>query len=133
MEGKNHKKKLAQVQQQAKPPSATSFKCELCDVFCSNKDAYEAHMRGAKHLKTVNLHRRLGKPIPPMSSTVTTTEGTVQVTGPRITFVGGKKLSSTGLAPDIVQSGDEVSVYPPGAQLSKSAKAALSECTFIHH
>ena len=128
MDGKNHKKKLAQVQQQqANPPSTSSFKCELCDVICSNKDAYEAHMRGAKHLKTVNLHRRLGKPIPPMTSAVATSKGVVQVTGPRITFVGGKKLSSTGLVPSTNPSGDEIVVYPAGAELSKSAKAALGK------
>lgn len=40
------------------------LRCELCDVTCTGVDAYSAHIRGAKHLKTMKLHQRLGKPIP---------------------------------------------------------------------
>ena len=32
---------------------------------CTGKDAYSAHVRGAKHQKTIKLHQKLGKPIPP--------------------------------------------------------------------
>ena len=116
MEGKNHKRRL-QLQQKATSavPGANdpSLKCDVCDVFCSSKDSYLAHVRGSKHLKTVALFRRLGKPLPPMTSVKTQDDGGVQVTGPRITFVGGKKLSSTGLTLEPKPKG--MQVYPPGA------------------
>ena len=63
--------------------------CELCDVVCSNRDAFEAHVKGSKHQKVLTLHRRLGKPIPKINvggvTTTTTTAGgkTVMVTAPR--------------------------------------------------
>jgi hypothetical protein len=38
--------------------------CKLCDVACTGRDAYAAHLRGSKHLKTLKLHQKLGKPIP---------------------------------------------------------------------
>jgi zinc finger RNA-binding protein len=41
------------------------LQCALCDVACTGKDAYAAHVRGAKHQKTIKLHQKLGKPIPP--------------------------------------------------------------------
>lgn len=41
------------------------IQCALCDVACTGKDAYSAHVRGAKHQKTIKLHQKLGKPIPP--------------------------------------------------------------------
>lgn len=41
------------------------IKCELCDVSCTGRDAYSAHVRGMKHQKTLKLHQKLGKPIPP--------------------------------------------------------------------
>lgn len=41
------------------------IKCELCDVACTGRDAYTAHVRGMKHQKTLKLHQKLGKPIPP--------------------------------------------------------------------
>lgn len=27
------------------------YKCSLCDVICTGTDAFNAHLRGAKHLK----------------------------------------------------------------------------------
>ena len=41
-------------------PSASrgDFYCELCDVSCTSKDAFEAHARGAKHQKVGLRHRR---------------------------------------------------------------------------
>jgi hypothetical protein len=41
------------------------IRCELCDVACTGRDAYTAHIRGMKHQKTLKLHQKLGKPIPP--------------------------------------------------------------------
>ena len=28
-----------------------SYKCELCDVTCTGIDAYDAHLKGARHVK----------------------------------------------------------------------------------
>jgi zinc finger RNA-binding protein len=39
--------------------------CTLCEVACTGRDAYAAHIRGSKHLRTLKLHQKLGKPIPP--------------------------------------------------------------------
>lgn len=41
-----------------------TVRCELCDVACSGRDSYLSHIRGSKHLKTLKLHKKLGKPIP---------------------------------------------------------------------
>lgn len=117
MEGKNHKKRLQLLAKISSGNDSNHFKCEVCEVTCSNKDSYQAHIRGNKHIKTVNLFRRLGKPLPAMTNAVPQDDGSVQVTGPRITFVGGKKLSSTGLL--INKEKDGMQVYPPGAPKPK--------------
>lgn len=41
-----------------------SYRCDLCDVTCTGQDTYSAHVRGGKHLKTAQLHKKLGKPVP---------------------------------------------------------------------
>jgi len=52
LEGKSHKKKLQQQQTTADATTPRGdFYCELCDVSCTSKDAFEAHIRGAKHQK----------------------------------------------------------------------------------
>ena len=86
LEGKNHKKRLQQQQNVPKESKSGDNYCELCDVVCSNKDAFEAHVRGSKHQKVLSLHRRLGKPIPQMNAAGTTSTAggkTVMVTAPR--------------------------------------------------
>jgi zinc finger RNA-binding protein len=45
--------------------NSTVVRCELCDISCTGRDAYAAHIRGIKHQKTLKLHQKLGKPIPP--------------------------------------------------------------------
>ena len=30
-----------------------TYKCELCDVVCTGKDAYNAHVKGASHQKVL--------------------------------------------------------------------------------
>lgn len=67
------------------------IKCELCNVACTGRDAYAAHLRGSKHQKTLKLHKKLGKPIPPdhliqaspppssMSSTTTPATNTANI------------------------------------------------------
>lgn len=101
------------------------LRCELCDVTCTGTDAYAAHIRGAKHQKVLKLHTKLGKPIPSTDPVViassssslakstaptttsakpaakmmpTTTTAAVKkvLATPKITFVGGNKLQSTG-------------------------------------
>lgn len=78
MDGQKHKKREQaskapeSEQQNAAAPlnrgNANSFKCELCSVSCTGRDAYMAHLRGTKHQKTVKLHQKLGKPIPQAES-----------------------------------------------------------------
>ena len=83
MEGKIHKKKLAQQKLAEAGNQDKKHYCELCDVICSSKDGLEAHMRGSKHNKVVTLYKRMGKPVP--TATTATSEGskTVMVTAPR--------------------------------------------------
>ena len=55
-------------------------------MMCSNKDGLEAHIRGSKHTKVMNLHKRMGKPIPAPKVTGnggTGSQKTVMVTAPR--------------------------------------------------
>lgn len=64
----------------------------------------------------LNLYRRLGKPIPdiklPAGSEITTTVGgkKLNVSAPRINFVGGQQLTSTGAS----ESSASPKLYPPG-------------------
>lgn len=111
LDGQKHKKKEAAAKltkPKGNPRGQKSLRCELCDVTCTGNDAYTAHIRGAKHVKVVKLHTRLGKPIPSSepvvvsstSSTAVVTQGTSTNTNlraipmvtkvvatPRITFV----------------------------------------------
>ncbi|XP_041464019.1 zinc finger RNA-binding protein-like isoform X1 [Lytechinus variegatus] len=100
-----------------------AYRCELCDVSCTGLDAYNAHIRGSKHQKVHKLHTKLGKPIPssePVKIGNQATAGTNSTAGtgktqttpskaaakpaqpvkkmvtPKITFVGGSKLATTG-------------------------------------
>ena len=104
------------------------MKCDICEITCSNKDSYLAHIKGNKHLKTINLFRKLGKPLPSMTTMVPTVDGSIQVTGPRISFVGGSKLSSTGL---MLHEKEDIKVYPPGAPLPKEGTVILWTCFMI--
>lgn len=52
LEGKAHKKKAAGPS--PTPTNVTTYRCDLCDVICTSKDAIEAHFRGAKHQKVCN-------------------------------------------------------------------------------
>ena len=73
LEGKSHKKKLASQQQAAstgakvegegedtavmKPDlSDRPFYCPLCEIQCTSKDSYEAHIRGSRHTKVPTLY-----------------------------------------------------------------------------
>ena len=80
--------------------------------------------------QVMNLYRRLGKPIPdiklPAGTEITTTLGgrKVGVSAPRITFVGGQKLTSTGTAESTT---GPPKVYPPGAPAAAPAAAVKVE------
>ena len=58
LEGQKHKKKEAAAKTGTAAPTGRGgqqgLKCELCDVSCTGVDAYNAHIRGAKHQK-VNI------------------------------------------------------------------------------
>ena len=87
-------------------------------------------------MQVVTLHRRLGKPIPelkmPVITNATTSKAaaniankegkTTMVSVPRITFVGGQKLTSTENKDEEKEEEDKtLKVYPPGASTPKSA------------
>ena len=115
LEGQKHKKKEQAAKGASTQPLAktkASFRCDLCQVTCTGQDTYQAHIRGSKHQKTVKLHQTLGKPIPssdpviippaggpgkPMVGTISTDASGKKVIGmPKMNFVGGKQLSSSG-------------------------------------
>ncbi|XP_055344626.1 zinc finger RNA-binding protein-like [Paramacrobiotus metropolitanus] len=101
-------------------PHGRSIFCELCGVHTAGQQAYEAHLNGKSHQRTLKLHMKLGKPIPVNEPTVTqrtlptigtpTSSGpstgssicTKVVTGgktvlitPKMNFVGGTVLTTT--------------------------------------
>lgn len=99
LEGQKHKKKAASASTDSKNLAPGTYKCELCDVICTGKDAFNAHVKGASHTKTLKLHQKLGKPIPdikPIEETVKKAN-VVKTTPLKMNFVGGTKLSSTGV------------------------------------
>ena len=52
LEGQKHKKKEAAVKQME---ASDGYKCTLCDISCTGADAFNAHLKGAKHLKVCNF------------------------------------------------------------------------------
>jgi len=100
LEGQKHKKKAASTTSDSKNLAPGTYKCELCDVVCTGKDAYNAHVKGANHQKTHKLHMKLGKPIPEVKVFTAGNEDGKKAeiktsVPPKITFVGGKSLTST--------------------------------------
>ena len=112
-----------------------SLRCELCDVTCTGSDAYAAHIRGAKHQKVVKLHTKLGKPIPSTepvvispNSKTSSKSGAISGTGqiatskikvvgtPRINFIGGGRLHTTGSVEYIKEESISDSNTSSGAQ-----------------
>lgn len=51
MEGQKHKKKAASATTDTKNLAPGTHKCELCEVVCTGKDAFNAHVIGASHQK----------------------------------------------------------------------------------
>ncbi|XP_031553484.1 zinc finger RNA-binding protein-like [Actinia tenebrosa] len=122
LEGQKHKKKEAssKAKPEANANNSNSYCCELCDITCTGADAYAAHLKGSKHQKVVKLHVKLGKPIPeilpikaPEPKENKEGEEKTKVASnnrnqgrknaakrpvaPKITFVGGTKLTTTGV------------------------------------
>lgn len=68
IEGSKHLKKVAKAAQgeviDPKLPKNGVYKCVLCDISSTTSEAFQAHIKGSKHEKKVQLHKRLGKPIP---------------------------------------------------------------------
>ena len=82
LEGQKHKKKETLMKSNEKKTETSTpigadvqknfnrfknqniIQCPLCEVACTGRDAYAAHIRGSKHQKTLKLHQKLGKPIP---------------------------------------------------------------------
>ena len=54
LEGQKHKKKAAMSTSDNKNLAPGTYKCELCDVVCTGKDAYNAHVKGASHQKVIS-------------------------------------------------------------------------------
>ena len=50
LEGQKHKKREA-AQKQIEAAGPDGYRCSLCDVTCTGTDAFNAHLKGAKHLK----------------------------------------------------------------------------------
>jgi len=102
LEGQKHKKRAASQTSDTKNLPKGTYKCELCDVICTGRDAFSAHIKGANHTKTIKLHQKLGKPIPEIKipeevpPPPTTKSNVVKTTAPKINFVGGNKLTSSG-------------------------------------
>ena len=51
MEGQKHKKKAAAGTTDTKNLAPGTHKCELCDVICTGKEAFNSHVIGASHQK----------------------------------------------------------------------------------
>lgn len=68
LDGSKHLKKAAKAEQgidvQPKLPKTGHYQCVLCDITSTTAEAFQAHINGSKHDKKVQLHKRLGKPIP---------------------------------------------------------------------
>ena len=54
LEGQKHKKKAASATTDSKKLPPGTYKCELCDVVCTGKDAFNAHIKGANHGRVSN-------------------------------------------------------------------------------
>eukprot|EP00057_Strongylocentrotus_purpuratus_P025514 XP_011679988.1 PREDICTED: zinc finger RNA-binding protein isoform X2 [Strongylocentrotus purpuratus] len=121
-----------------------AYRCELCDVSCTGLDAYNAHIRGSKHQKVLKLHTKLGKPIPssepvkignqatavtnstagtaktqttPSKTAPKTAQPIKKMVTPKITFVGGSKLATTG---DAEKKNEQKTAQTPAAPAPKT-------------
>jgi len=99
LEGSKHLKKAAKVEQgietEPKLPKSGFYKCVLCDITSTTGEAFQAHIKGSKHDKKVQLHKRLGKPIPDNITPLNPEESTSKVEKVGEEFVETKYDSTT--------------------------------------
>lgn len=115
LEGQKHKKKAASSTSDVKNLPSGTYKCELCDVICTGRDAFTAHVKGANHTKTIKLHQKLGKPIPEIKlpeESAAKKSNVTKTTAPRMNFVGGTKLTSTGTEESADSTADDDQEVP---------------------
>ena len=55
LEGQKHKKKAASATTDLQKFPRGTYKCELCDVVCTGKDAFVSHVMGNNHTKVIYL------------------------------------------------------------------------------
>ncbi|XP_053668900.1 zinc finger RNA-binding protein [Anopheles marshallii] len=146
LEGQKHKKRELLLKQAAEPGGTSSARppnslhCELCGVTCTGNDAYAAHVRGAKHQKVVNLHTRLGKPIPACDPTPNVDgEKKEGATGETSDTGGASGSGNAAIGNNSMESSEE-SVRPVGSEFIEEIKdddgklvsfsCKLCECKF---
>lgn len=99
LDGSKHLKKAAKAEQgiEAEPklPKSGFYKCVLCDITSTTSEAFQAHINGSKHDKKVQLHKRLGKPIPDNITPLNPEESTSKVEKVGEEFVETKYDSTT--------------------------------------
>lgn len=136
--GKAHQKKASQSSNVSAIPGVVTYRCEVCTITCSGKDALEAHLNGSKHKKSMKMLHTMNKPIPNPLTTMITAEkmedGSVQQKkektdvqkGPKIKFIGGQHLSSTG---ELVTAdpSQKKQAYPPGIEPPAVVKDPVEE------
>ena len=120
--------------------SRNVINCELCDVACTGRDAYAAHIRGTKHQKTLKLHQKLGKPIPPDllnppaaaaapssaaqgQTFVPTSSGAAVVAAPQVNYIAGVSLVNAQ------QPSADNKTFVPAAPLATTTPATTQEST----
>ena len=99
LDGSKHLKKAAKAEQgvesEPKLPKSGFYKCVLCDITSTTGEAFQAHIKGSKHDKKVQLHKRLGKPIPDNITPPNPEESTSKVEKVGEEFVETKYDSTT--------------------------------------
>lgn len=110
------------------------LRCELCDVTCTGVDAYSAHIRGAKHLKTMKLHQRLGKPIPSNDPVVVKPAmGGSAAVGASGNAAAGPQGGSSSVTPTVPAPAKSLSASAVPTVTTSSAKKVVStpKITFV--
>jgi zinc finger RNA-binding protein len=115
--------------------------CQLCDVACTGRDAYAAHLRGSKHLKTLKLHQKLNKPIPPdlllpanqptsaphVSTEVSGSQmmpGQASISAPQVNYIAGVSIAKTNV--DATTASQNATQPTPLFDLKPQVPAALN-------
>lgn len=114
------------------------MQCALCDVACTGKDAYSAHVRGAKHQKTIKLHQKLGKPIPPdafdtiapvKTATTTSENNGQQVAAAQAAVITAPPQINMSRPSNTIQNSSLIGPIEPQQQLSTVGSAATLPST----